>query len=118
MSDVWSATDDFSPILIENYIRTETAVKNIKNDETESQGKVVAAKFKIAEEYYKQLCDCEYPAPLIGLSLNYDAESGILTVEPDEKFLEIYENQIMRDVALQQSEKCKERYSKFISVVE
>ena len=55
---------------------------------------------------------------IIGLKLSYDEASSILTVEPTPYFTELYENKIMSDVALKQSEESRGRYSKFIETVE
>lgn len=115
MTETTEILDDFSPILIENYIRTKTAVKNISNLET---GNIVAATFKISKEFYQQLINGEYLAPLIGLDLQYDEEKEVLSVFPNQKFMEQYKNQIMSDVAVQQAEKLKGRYSRFIEYVE
>ena len=41
-----------------------------------------------------------------------------MTVEPTPYFTELYENKIMSDVALKQSEESRGRYSKFIETVE
>ena len=60
----------------------------------------------------------EYQAPLIGLSLSYDETDSILTVSAGDYFIGLYENKIMRDVALKQCEDCKVRYSKFIETLE
>ena len=102
MSEVNPVLDEFFPILIENFIRFETA----------------SAKFKIAPEYYNRIINNEITAPLIGLKLSYDEASSILTVEPTPYFTELYENKIMSDVALKQSEESRGRYSKFIETVE
>lgn len=117
MSETWPVYDLFSPILIGNYIRFETAMKVIRNAEAENKAEAVIAKFKIAKEYYEQLKNSEIQAPLLGLSLKYDEASSILSVEPDAAFVTAYENKIMQDVARKQSDDCKVRYSKFIEVL-
>lgn len=117
MSETWPVYDLFSPILIGNYIRFETALKVIRNAEAENKSESVLAKFKIAKEYFEQLKNSEFQAPLIGLKLDYDEVSSVLSVEPDEDFAAAYENKIMKDVAQKQSDDCKVRYSKFIEVL-
>lgn len=118
MKEDWSPTEIFSPILIENYIRFETAAQYIKALEEGASGDVVvSAKFKISKAYFEQLKNSDNQAPLLGLTLDYDESTEILTVTVDAYFKELYENKIMRDVALKQCEDCKERYSKFISLV-
>lgn len=117
MSEAYPVLEEFYPILIENYIRFETAVRLIRSKEAGS-GEAVVAKFKIAPEYYNRIINNEISAPLIGLNLSYDEASSILMVEPTPYFLNLYENKIMCDVALKQSEDCKVRYSKFIEPVD
>ena len=59
MSETWPVYDLFSPILIGNYIRFETALKVIRNAEAENKSESVLAKFKIAKEYFEQLSEKE-----------------------------------------------------------
>ena len=54
---------------------------------------------------------------LLGLQLNYDAATQILTVVPDDEFIAEFENNIMRDVALQYADAYKNRYEKYISFI-
>ena len=117
MSEVNPVLDEFFPILIENFIRFETAALYVRSREAGAEVPL-AAKFKIAPEYYNQIVNNEITAPLIGLNLSYDEASSILTVEPTPYFTELYENKIMSDVALKQSEESRGRYSKFIETVE
>lgn len=117
MSEAWPVFDLFSPILVGNYIRFETAMKVIANAEAENKADVVTAKFKIAKEYFDQLKNSVFQAPFIGLKLDYDEASAVLSVEPDADFVTAYENKIMKDVAQKQSDDCKVRYSKFIEVL-
>lgn len=116
MSDEYSVMEEFYPILVQNYIRFETATLFIKAKE--EQRDISVARFKIAKDYYAQMSACDIQAPLIGLQLNYDEASEVLSVVPDSYFLEEYENQIMRDVALKQADLCRTRYSKFIETVD
>ena len=117
MSEVNPVLDEFFPILIENFIRFETASLYVRSREA-GTGTPPAAKFKIAPEYYNRIINNEITAPLIVLKLSYDEASSILTVEPTPYFTELYENKIMSDVALKQSEESRGRYSKFIETVE
>lgn len=118
MTEEWTVYEEFSLISIENYIRFETAVKNLKIRETEKDASPIVAKFKISGKYYEQILNGEFLTVLIGLSLSYDEDSSILTVVPDKHFMDIYDNAIMRDVAFKQSEEYKVRYSKFIEMVD
>ena len=111
------ALEEFFPILIENYIRFETAKRyvQIRDEGTDTP---LTTKFKIAKEYYEKIINFDVTAPLIGLELSYDEASSILSVEPTDYFKELYENKIMSDVALKQSNESVGRYSNFIEVIE
>ena len=71
MSEVNPVLDEFFPILIENFIRFETASLYVRSREA-GTGTPPAAKFKIAPEYYNRIINNEITAPLIGLKLSYD----------------------------------------------
>lgn len=116
MSNEWPVMEEFYPILIQNYIRFETAAAYVKAQEENREMQPV--KFKFAKDYYEQMLANDIQAPLIGLQLDYDENGGILSVMPEAYFLEEYENQIMRDVAVKQAELCRIRYSKFIEIAE
>jgi len=115
MSDEWPVMEEFYPILIQNYIRFETAAFYVKAQE--EQKEMPKVQFRIAKENYEKLLACEIQTPLIGLQLSYDEAESILSVVPETYFLEEYENQIMRDVAVKQAELCQKRYSKYIEVI-
>ena len=67
MSEPWPVYDIFSPILIGNYIRFETAAKCIANREAGNKDVPVAIKFKIAKEYYEQLSGSESNFSMSGI---------------------------------------------------
>ena len=117
MNEAWPVFEYFNPILIQNYIRFETAMHHLRNQDNGQTEASPITKFKISPEHYDALINFETTAPLLGLSLSYDKDNQILSAEPDTEFLETYKNAIMRDVAIKQSENCKVRYSKFIQVV-
>lgn len=108
----------FHPILIQNYIRFETAARYIRNQEAGNTDISPICRFKISPHNYKLMQEYANTAPLLELKLNYDEHSSILSAEPEESFLETYKNNIMRDVALKQSEDCKGRYNNFIKVID
>ncbi len=114
MADVLQPMEDFSPILIQNYIRFETAYNLVSNEDAGNADFEKAVKFKIAKDYYEQMRAFEVQTPLIGLDLSYDEKSEILTATPTEYFLNEYQNKIMRDVAGKQHNDCLVRYAKFI----
>ncbi len=109
--------EEFYPILIGTYIRYQTAGTLVKAQE-EGKTEIPATRFKIAPEYYEQLKNCEIQSSLIGLELEYDETTGILTSTSTPYFVEQYENKIMREVALKQDTQNEGRYTKFIELVE
>lgn len=116
MSDEYQVMEEFYPVLVQNYIRFETAAAYVKAQEEKRE--ISAVKFKIAKDYYQQMRAHDIQAPLIGLILDYNEADDILNVVPEAYFLEEYENQIMRDVAVKQAELCRNRYSKFIEIID
>lgn len=102
----------FSPILILEYVRLMTAAFYIR-----SENKSEPIRFRIKPEYYQQLKDCPVQAPLIGLSLEYDAEQEILSVRAGEKFIQSYENKIQNEVALNFEKTNQQRYSQYIEII-
>lgn len=104
--------DTFSAVLLEEYLRLMTAAFYIK-----SETKTGSIKFKIKPEYYQQIQASPIQAPLIGLTLDYDEAQEILTITGNEKFIQMYENKIQEEVALNFELVNKKRYSKFISLV-
>ena len=118
MNEEWPVFEDFDPILIQNYIRFETAARHIRNQEAGQTEMSATCRFQISPENYEKLKSCETSAPLLGLSISYNENDCNLVAEPDDEFLKTYKNAIMRDVAVKQSENCKIRYSKFIKVLD
>lgn len=118
MADATQPMEDFSPILIQNYIRFETAYNLVSNEDAGNADFEKAVKFKISKDYYEQMLAFEVQAPLIGLDLSYDESSGVLTAMPLELFENAYQNKIMRDVAGKQHNDCLTRYSKFIQKID
>ena len=118
MSKSSTTLEIFHPILIQNFIRFETAARYIRNQEANNTENSSICRFKISPHNYNLLMEYANTAPLLELKLSYDEESAILSAEPDTTFIETYKNNIMRDVALKQSEDCKGRYDKFIKVID
>lgn len=107
----------FHPILIQNFIRFETAAHYIRAQEQGNSDDTIC-QFKITPDNYKLIMEYANTAPLLELTLNYNEDTSILTAKPNEAFLETYKNAIMSAVALKQSEDCKGRYDKFIKVID
>ena len=87
--------ESFSPILIEEYIRLMTAAHYIRSED--KSGNI---QFKIAPDDFKAVQEYHIQAPLIGLTLQYNEDSGVLTVTGSEEFTQMYENKIQEEVAL------------------
>lgn len=107
----------FHPILIQNFIRFETAAHYIRAQK-QGDSENTVCRFKITPDNYKLIIDYANTAPLLELTLDYDEQTSILSVKPNSTFLETYKNAIMSAVALKQSEDCKGRYNKFIKVID
>jgi len=101
----------FSSILLQEYIRLMTAA-----DYTGSEGSVKGTKFAINEENYKKMMSEPLQTALIGLDLHFS--DGVLTVMASEDFLKQYENKIMKEVVQMFAVNYKNRYAKFIKIIE
>lgn len=108
---------DFFPLLVESYIRLESVVSCLKNEEAGNGYVAVPTKFKIAKQYFEQIRNCDIQSSFLGINLDYDEKNEILTATPDDFVLELYKNKIMREVALKQDIDFKVRYSNFITVL-
>ena len=86
MNDVDGELKVFAPILIQQYVRMQTAAHYISSDGNEKK-----TKFRISPENYKKMTDEPLQAMLIGLELEYDKGKEILTVCPDAEFISIVE---------------------------
>lgn len=111
--EVKGVLEKFSPLLLQDYIRLMTAACYIK-----SENKTSGVRFKMLAEHYEKMRAEPLQAPLIGLTLDYDAAASVLTVTADEKFLALYENKIMNNVALQYFDVYGKRYENYISYQE
>lgn len=113
MNNVDGELKVFAPILIQQYVRMQTAAHYINSDCKEKK-----TKFKISSENYKKMTDEPLQAMLIGLEMEYDKDKEILTVCPDAEFIDEFQNNIMHDVALQYAKIYDNRYASVIKVAE
>lgn len=113
MEEVQGELEVFAGILLQQYIRMFTAATYIRSEKA-----IKTAKFKIEPEVYAQLRAEPLQTSLLGLDLDYDAATQVLTATPDAEFLEEFTNNIMRDVALQYADTYKNRYAKFILFID
>lgn len=118
MAENTKVLEDFSPILLQNYIRVEAVYNFVKNDEEGNENYSLEKKFSISKDNYKKIMDFELHAPLINLSLSYDENSETLTVVPSEELCNEYKNKIMRDVVIKQHENFIGRYSNYINAID
>ena len=109
--------NEFFPLLVESFVRLESIVTCLKNEDAGNDYVALPTKFKIAKQYFEQLRDCDIQSSFLGINLDYDESNEILTATPDEFVLELYKNKIMREVALKQDIDFQVRYSKFITVL-
>ncbi|MBQ8482339.1 MAG: hypothetical protein IJ532_07390 [Alphaproteobacteria bacterium] len=101
----------FSSILLQEYIRLMTAANCFKHENDLS-----GAKFAISKENYDRMMDEPLQTALIGLDIKF--ADNVLIAVPCEEFLKQYENKIMKEVALMFWDNYKNRYAKFISIIE
>ena len=113
MEKVQGKLEVFSAILFQQYIRLLTAAVYHRSDKVER-----TAKFMVAPDIYAKILQDESQTSLLGLTLVYDDKLQILTVSADDEFCEEFDNNIMRDVALEYAELYKNRYADFISFCE
>ena len=116
MAEDTSPLNQFFPIVAQNYIRSVVAAKIIESQDGGTED-IPIIKFKISPEYYQQIATCEIQNPLLGLMCNYDETSGILQITPEQYFIDLYQNKIMRDVAIKQFSENFERHINFITLI-
>lgn len=113
MNDADSELKVFSAILMQQYIRLMTAALYHR-----SEKKVIGASFKISAQNYAKMREDESQTSLIGLDLKYDEQQNLLHATPDAEFLEEFENNIMRDVALKFYDTNMHRYKSYVLLQE
>ena len=106
-----SELEVFSSILLQEYIRLMTAADYVRHENNLS-----GVKFAISEENYAKMMAEPLQTALIGLDLQF--VDDVLTVVPSEDFLKQYENKIMKEVVLMFWDNYKNRYAKFIKIIE
>ena len=116
MAEDTSPLKQFFPIVAQNYIRSVVAAKIIEAQDN-GHNDIPVIKFKISPQYYQQITTCEVQTPLIGLMCNYDENAGILQITPEQYFVDLYQNKIMRDVAIKQFKENFERHINFITLL-
>ena len=114
MTEETSADIPFSPILIMEFIR-QTAVNRSLNSENAD----VTTQFKIAKEYYDKIVAFPIKAQSIHLDIKYDEKKEVLSVKPDETVLQHFKEQkSLTEIAGKYENQYKERYKKFIEILD
>lgn len=101
----------FSSILLQEYVRLMTVAAYIKHENNLS-----GVKFAISKENYDKMMAEPLQTALIGLDLKFTAD--VLTVVPNNELLQQYENKIMKEVVQIYWDNYKNRYAKFIKIIE
>lgn len=101
----------FSSILLQEYIRLMTAADYINHD-----GNRKSTRFTVNKENYDKMMAEPLQTALIGLDIQFDKD--VLTATPSEDFLKQYENKIIKEVVQMYWNNYKNRYAKFIKVIE
>lgn len=99
----------FSAILLHQYIRLMVAATYFQ-----SGGKQKICRFAINATNYEQMRNEPLQTALLNLDLNYDTKTEILSVTPNDEFIEQYSNAIMEDVSEKFFTNYGHRYDKFI----
>lgn len=106
-----SELETFSSILLQEYIRLMTAAEYIKHENN-----ISAAKFQMSKENYERMMEYPLQTALIGLSLNF--ADDVLSVVPSAEFMLQYDNAIMKEVVLLFDTNYKNRYAKYIKIID
>ena len=101
----------FSSILLQEYIRLMTVADYAKHENNLS-----GAKFAINKENFDKMMAEPLQTAFIGLDLKF--ADDVLTVVPSEELLKQYENKIMKEVVLMFWDNYKNRYAKYIKIIE
>ena len=114
MADDMSGEIEFSPVLIMEYIR-QTTIGRFLNSETMD----IVVKFKLKKNYYDEMKAYHQQVQFIRLYDEYDEENEILSVRTDEVLINRFrEQKAMMEIANKYENQYKERYKKYIEVVE
>lgn len=113
MEKTTAIIDDFSPILIMEFIR-QVAVARFLNEEKTCE----KVQFKISKSYYDELTAYPLQVQFIGLSAVYDEGTEVLTVIPSEETIDFFKaHKSMVEIACQYEETYANRYKPYIEVI-
>ena len=104
----------FSPILIMEFIRQTTAGRFLTAETTD-----MSVKFKISNSYYTEIQNFPIQGQFINLDIEYDNATEILTVKANEALLNHFrEQKSLIEIAQKYANQYKDRYQKFIEVMD
>ncbi|MBR5599511.1 MAG: hypothetical protein IKW39_05670 [Alphaproteobacteria bacterium] len=114
MADDLGGEIEFSPVLIMEFIR-QTTIGRFLNSESSD----IVVKFRLKKNYYDEIKSYHQQVQFIRLYDEYDEENEILSVKADEVLLSRFrEQKAMNEIACKYENMYKERYKKYIEVVE
>ena len=114
MADELNGEISFSPVLIMEYIRQTTVARFLNSESLD-----IVVRFKIKKEYYDEMKAYHQQVQFIRLYDEYDEENEILSVKTDEVLLNRFKEQkSLVEIANKYENQYKERYKKYIEVME
>ena len=114
MADELNGEISFSPVLIMEYIRQTTVARFLISESLD-----IVVRFKIKKEYYDEMKAYHQQVQFIRLYDEYDEENEILSVKTDEVLLNRFrEQKSLVEIANKYENQYKERYKKYIEVME
>lgn len=114
MTKATSEDISFSPILIMEFIRQTAINRSLNNENSEA-----VTRFKLKKSYYNEIKVFPIQAQTIHLVINYDEPTETLSVQPDEIVLQHFKEQkSLIEIAGKYENKYKERYKKFIEIID
>lgn len=114
MADELNGEISFSPVLIMEYIRQTTVARFLNSESLD-----IVVRFKIKKEYYDEMKAYHQQVQFIRLYDEYDEENEILSVKTDEVLLNRFrEQKSLVEIANKYENQYKERYKKYVKVME
>lgn len=114
MADELNSEISFSPVLIMEYIRQTTVARFLNSESLD-----IVVRFKIKKEYYDEMKAYHQQVQFIRLYDEYDEENEILSVKTDEVLLNRFrEQKSLVEIANKYENQYKERYKKYVEVME
>ena len=114
MADELNGEISFSPVLIMEYIRQTTVARFLNSESLD-----IVVRFKIKKEYYDEMKAYHQQVQFIRLYDEYDEENEILSVKTDEVLLNRFKEQkSLVEIANKYENQYKERYKKYVEVME